>query len=217
MQEKKYTFVADFAIRNRLAYLSHQETLTLFQRCLLRSGLPVAFSEGFNPRPRVSIPLARSVGTQSVAERVCAILTSDVETEPLSRLQDHLPEGCDLLAVRCIEGKCTFHPCIVHYVFHLEGSLSKENLQHLICCQAELTAGGDIQIQRYRAKKRIYEPIDISSFVEKIDFSGNMIEIVCRISPEGTVRIDELMQWLAVEPEQLSEPIKRTEIQWKQN
>ncbi len=192
----------------------------MFQRCLLRTGLSVTFSGGFNPRPRVSIPLARSVGTQSCAERVCAILTSGVEAdrpEFLSRLQRQLPDGCTLLDVRCVEGKCTFQPCQAHYVFHLEASVNDEHQQHLIRCQSQLTRGEDIQIQRYRAKKRVYETIDISPFVETIDFSGNMIEIDCHISPKGTVRIDELMRWLAVQPEQLNEPIKRTEIQWKQN
>ncbi|MCI0499819.1 MAG: DUF2344 domain-containing protein, partial [Planctomycetales bacterium] len=72
MQEHVYTLIADFSIEGNPAYLSHQETLTLFERALVRARVPLVFSGGFNPRPHLSIPLPRSVGTQSAAERICA-------------------------------------------------------------------------------------------------------------------------------------------------
>ncbi|MHB8174784.1 MAG: TIGR03960 family B12-binding radical SAM protein, partial [Nitrospirota bacterium] len=51
-----------------LAMLSHTEIMTLFFRAISRAGLPVAFSEGFNPHPKLSFGPALAVGIESEAE-----------------------------------------------------------------------------------------------------------------------------------------------------
>ena len=220
MQEKRQTLIADFAIQGRLAYLSHQETLTMFQRSLLRAGIPVVFSGGFNPRPRLSIVLPRSVGTQSQAERVCAALTTDRKIDPekvRQQLAIQLPKDCSLLEILCMEGKCSFHAHRVRYVFALAGALKDDQKDYIATCQANVETGQRIEVKRYRAKQKIQQPFDISPYVEQMQFSGNVIEISCRVSQEGTVRIDELMQWLRLETGQLKEPVHRTEVQWIKN
>lgn len=219
MQEKRQTLVADFAVRGRLAYLSHQETLTCLARALLRAGVPVVFSGGFNPRPRVSIPLPRSVGTQSDVERLCAVLST---AQPVDcgaiRLQlgEQLPTGCVLSDVWCVEGKRVFHPSGVCYVFTLAEDLNENRRAFLAQRQKAMKTGQRIEVQRYRARQNIQQPFDISGFVEALQFSQNRVEVCCRVSREGTVRIDELMQWLQLETEQLERPVTRTAIQWEQ-
>ena len=51
-----------------LALLSHNEMMTLFFRAISRAGLPILFSEGFNPHPKVSFGPALAVGIESEAE-----------------------------------------------------------------------------------------------------------------------------------------------------
>lgn len=218
MQEKRHTLIADFAISGRLAYLSHQETMTMLQRALLRAGIPIAFSGGFNPRPRLSIPLPRSVGTQSVAERFCAMLSGDQSsnTDELTlRLSRQLPAGCELLHMECFEGKRSFYPEAVRYVFTLSKHPDDRRREMLSECRDAAEANRPIEVQRYHAKKKKHQPFDISPFVKQLSFSGNRIEVCCRVGQEGTVRIDELMQWLRVKVHELNEPVQRTEIQWK--
>jgi len=220
MQEKRQTLIADFAIQGRLAYLSHQETLTMFQRSLVRAGCPVAFSRGFNPRPRQSIILPRSVGTQSQAERICVILETDeqIDTEKMKhQLALQLPKDCCLLNVQCVEGKSSFYPRTVRYVFTLHDVIEEARKQYLSACQADVESGQRIEVQRYRAKRKICQPFDISPYVEYLKFSAAIIEVSCRVSQEGTVRIDELMQWLRLEVDQLKEPVYRSEVLWEKN
>lgn len=205
-------------MQGRLAYLSHQETLTMLQRALLRGGIPIAFSGGFNPRPRLSVPLPRSVGTQSVTERFCAVLSTEEpihEAVMATHLAEQLPAGCDLLAVQCVEGKQSFHPAGVRYLFTLSDHFDENRQRRLMECRAALEAGQCIEVRRYRAKKKIQQPFDISPFVEALSFAENRIEIFCRVGQEGSARIDELMQWLCIEANEFKEPVKRTEIQWK--
>ena len=220
MQKQIYTLVVDFSIEGDLAYLSHQETLTMFQRALVRASVPLVYSMGFNPHPHLSIPFPRSVGTQSERDRVCA--TVEFSEDCLAqdwrvRIQQQLPAECSVLEAGSISGKCMFHPEGVRYVFHLGSPFDEQFQRHLNGCREQVDEKRPIEIQRYWAKKRRYKQFDLSLYLEELDFSNDQIEVVCAVSQSGTVRVDELMQWLNITPERLAKPVCRTEIKWRQN
>ena len=58
-------------------WMSHLDLMRLFQRAFKRAGLPLTHTQGFNPRPSVSIALPLSVGVESV----CELLDFDLEGE----------------------------------------------------------------------------------------------------------------------------------------
>ena len=220
MQKQIYTLAVDFSIQDELAYLSHQETLKMFQRALVRASVPLAFSNGFNPHPRLSIPFPRSVGTQTLKDRVCAIVEFSEDASRQDwyfRIQQQLPAGCSVLEVQSIPGKPMFHPQGVRYIFHLGHSFGEQLQDHLRDCRKQLDEKSTIEVQRYWAKKKRYKQFDISPYLEALGFTNDQIEVVCSVSQSGTVRVDELMQWLYITPEQFSEPVCRTEINWLQN
>ena len=57
------------------AYISHLDLMRLFQRAFKRAGLPLTHTQGYNPRPSVSIALPMSLG----AESLCELLDFDLE------------------------------------------------------------------------------------------------------------------------------------------
>ena len=68
-------------------FLSHLDLMRLFQRSFKRAGLPLTHTQGFNPRPSVSIALPLSLG----AESRCELLDFDLERPvPLSDIRDRL-------------------------------------------------------------------------------------------------------------------------------
>lgn len=77
-----------FKVEGSLRFLSHAETLRLFQRACVRAGLALRYSEGFNPHPKLSLPLPRSVGVESDDELLCLW----VEREPPADLS-HRGQG----------------------------------------------------------------------------------------------------------------------------
>jgi len=92
----------------RLRYLSHLDLMTLFHRAAVRSGVPIAFSCGFNPHPKIAFGPALSVGVESEAEYL------DMETdvfidllEITKNLNAALPSGMRILAARAIPKKST--------------------------------------------------------------------------------------------------------------
>ncbi len=79
-------------------YLSGLEIQSLWGRSLRRAGLPLAYSQGFNPAPRLSLSPALAVGSESACEFLEAEFTLPVVASELQlRLQPHLPPGVRVL------------------------------------------------------------------------------------------------------------------------
>lgn len=57
-----------FAKLGKIRFTSHRDMARIWERGLRRAGLPVAYSEGFTPRPRISFGLALPTGYESEAE-----------------------------------------------------------------------------------------------------------------------------------------------------
>ncbi len=64
----KQRILVQFSVRGDVRFVSHHDLMRVLGRAARRAGLPVAMSEGFNPRPRISLLLARGVGVASDAE-----------------------------------------------------------------------------------------------------------------------------------------------------
>lgn len=90
-----------FQKTGRAIYISHLDLMRVFQRAFKRAGLPLTHTQGFNPRPSVSIALPLSVGVESG----CELLDFDLEGEKVpcdeirERLNAALVEGVRVLEV----------------------------------------------------------------------------------------------------------------------
>ena len=82
-------------------WISHLDTMRLFQRAFKRAGLNLNHTQGFNPRPSVSIALPLSVGVQSHCELLDFDLEGDTVTcgEIRDRLNGTLIDGVRVLDV----------------------------------------------------------------------------------------------------------------------
>jgi radical SAM-linked protein len=100
-----------FAKLGKIRWTSHRDTARMWERAFRRVSLPVAYSNGFSPRPKVSFGLALSTGYESLAEYLDVDLSAsppegespqpDVE-RLTAGLSAALPEGLDVLAVAAI-------------------------------------------------------------------------------------------------------------------
>jgi radical SAM-linked protein len=89
-----------FAKRGRLRFTSHRDFQRAFERAVRRAGLPVAFSHGFSPHPKISYAGAAPTGAASEAEYLEISLTSEREPEQVrAALDEALPAGLDVLEV----------------------------------------------------------------------------------------------------------------------
>ena len=78
----------------RARWISHLDAMRTLQRGLLRAGVPIRYSEGFNPHALISIVMPLSVGTESVCQLADIRVREDVDLPSLpARLTSVMPEG----------------------------------------------------------------------------------------------------------------------------
>ena len=89
-----------YAKRGRLRFSSTRDFQRALERALRRAGVPMAFSAGFHPHPKVSYANAAPTGTASEAEYFEISVTERVDPDSVRRaLGEALPEGLDVLEV----------------------------------------------------------------------------------------------------------------------
>lgn len=84
---------ARFTKEGMAVYISHLDLMRLLQRAFQRAGLPLTHSQGYNPRPIVSIALPMSLGMESGCELLDFQLEG--ETPPMEEIRDRL--NCALI------------------------------------------------------------------------------------------------------------------------
>jgi radical SAM-linked protein len=87
-----------YAKRGRLRFTSHRDFSRAFERAVFRARIPMAYSSGFNPHPRISYAGAAPTGSASEAEYVELALAEIVDPATvLAQLDAVLPDGLDVL------------------------------------------------------------------------------------------------------------------------
>jgi radical SAM-linked protein len=102
-EEKKdatYCYRLVFSKSGRGRFLSHLEMATALQRAMRRAELPLAYSQGYHPSPKVSFGDALPLGLESQAEEMKLILHQPLLPSEIGRrLNSELPSGLEILEV----------------------------------------------------------------------------------------------------------------------
>ncbi|MBW4630690.1 MAG: TIGR03960 family B12-binding radical SAM protein [Iphinoe sp. HA4291-MV1] len=97
-----------FGKQGGMALVGHLDLMRLFDRALRRAGLPVSFTGGFHPTPRISIAHALPLGTTSSGEIVDFELTQPVDSETFrQKLADALPVDIPIYQVEQVDLKAS--------------------------------------------------------------------------------------------------------------
>ena len=111
-----------FSKTGRLRFLSHLDLMTLFQRAAARAGVPIAFSQGFNPHPKIAFGPAIPVGMESTSEYLDMETSAFVNLlETTKALNSVLPDGLRVLASGTIPSKApSLSGSISRYRYEIE-------------------------------------------------------------------------------------------------
>jgi radical SAM-linked protein len=89
-----------------MRFASHRDIARAIERGVRKAGLPVAYSAGFSPHPKISYPGGAPTGSASEAEYAELSLTRDCEPADVGRRLDAaLPDGIDVIEVVEADGK----------------------------------------------------------------------------------------------------------------
>ena len=199
-------------------FLSHIDLMRTAERCCARAGLAVVYSQGFNPHPRLSMPLPKGVGLASEGDVLALRLDNRLgwdSTAVADALSGQWPAGIEVLSVRLVDPKDSLYPHSVDYrMCLLEGSRQDE--VHAVA--ERVLAAEHLVVERMNPTKRHKaRHIDIRPYWHAVVLTDREVEVTCGIDNSGTVRVEEILRCLGVTQEDLDGPVRRTHIRWRLN
>lgn len=197
-----------FQVTGVLKFLSHLDLLKLFNRALLRAGLPAAYSEGFNPHPKISFGPPRGVGIEGLAEWGDLQLKEELPPqEVMARLNDALPHGVRVISARLLPPEP--HPALMAAirlsVYEAEFAPDVDLTALLERVQAFWQAD-KWEIERRHPKKGV-RIIDVRRGVSKLELVDNRLTLEIPFAEAGAVKPLEVMQ--AVVPDNMTYRLRR--------
>lgn len=179
----------------KVRFTSHRDAARIWERALRRAGLPIASTEGFTPRPKVSFGLALPTGAESVAEYLDIELRSDagdVDLQDLPlRLSSALPNGFDVLVAAVREpGTLSLQEAVTSCTWEL-WSPGLDADDHLAACR--LLDAGELVLERERKGKRSAD--DVRPMLLDLRPDPSRDRLVARLATVGrALRPAELAQ-----------------------
>ncbi len=93
-----------FSKTGALRYVGHLDLNTIWERAARRAGLPLAYTQGFHPQPKMAFASALPLGFSSHCEVMDMRLNEEIDLTSLSaRLQDAMPPGIGVLKVESVD------------------------------------------------------------------------------------------------------------------
>ena len=188
-----------FAKLGRARFLSHLELVTLFSRAIRRAEIPIRFSEGFHPLPKVVFSPALPVGIESIAEYVDLDIDGNTDILELTRKMSHqLPNWFKVLELREIPLK---FPSISDSINKIEYSLSLEDLGEIFLSNSKelhdrIHAFLEMEEKYMEVKRKSgVVRIDLKSWVEKLKLTSDIsLEMALRMREGKTVRPHDVLK-----------------------
>lgn len=192
------SYVMEFSVRGPLAYLSHLELMKVFRQSFRRSGLPISFSEGFNPHMKLSFAIAKGVGLESEGEllEIETDISIDI-VDFMDRINKVIPEG---LKVKSLKEKTISTKSLssmlrkAEYLLEYGDKFSSEEYRRIInnkLNQSEI-------LMEVKTKKSIGVK-DIKEYIYDWKFIEDGVIIQVYAGSEKNLRIDNLLKYLDLE------------------
>jgi len=194
-----------------LRYTSHLDLARTWERVLRRAGVPLIYSQGFNPRPQIQLAAALPLGCESRAEVLDIFLESDVLPEPdelLSQIKRTLPEGLMVYSIKAVDYHApalqTLRSTATYEVILGDDVSIRELQQRIDDLLAQLTI-----LRRRRKKEYDLRPLIVHMEVHPGSPLVLQMQLVSS-QQEGTGRPDEVLEALGLDS--LDAKITRTNM-----
>lgn len=200
-----------FGIEGDLKYLSHHDEMRMLTRAMIRAAWPLAYSQGFNPQPRLTLPLPRAVGTASAAELAVVDLTHAADAATLrAALSAQMPADAPIHAVAVPMSPGTPHPEAVEY----EVELNAEDVARVGEKLDATLAADRLELMRQYGSGKPPRRIDVRPLIERLSLEGSRLVMRLRFEAQGTARPGEVLECLGVAAGEYEHRIRRSRVEW---
>lgn len=174
-------------------FTSHLDVGRTFERAIRRSGIPIAYSEGFHPHQKVAYGPPLSLGFISDSEYLDMQLTQPYSYGVLYRLNQALPPGFKFLDAKPILGKSESLSSIVNLaLYEVELDYPEEEVNARI---QSILSQKSLLVKRSHKQK--VEEIDIARHIRKLDCQGedsrSRVKMFLSLGAEGYARPQEVL------------------------
>ncbi|MBI5669148.1 MAG: DUF2344 domain-containing protein [Chloroflexi bacterium] len=187
-----------------LKYTGHLDTAKLWERVLRRANLPILYSEGFNPHPRIALATALPLGITSECEIVDVSLKEPIMLDGLiERLLAVSPPGLRIYSVVEVPVRSPALQTRVRsaeYRLRFEDGISRDRLQQRI---DTLLGAATVDSQRERKGKSVTVNLRPLIFGLHLDDNGDLIAHLA-VGDQGNLRPDDLLKELGLDDQLVS-------------
>jgi len=191
-----------FSTAETVKYVGHLDLYRAWERALRRAGLPLAYSQGFNPQPRLHFAAALPVGFTGQAELLDVFLDEEVAVEDfLARLAAALPAGIRLVSAEPVPREL---PALQTQVLAADYLVQVETPETSEVFREKLD-GFVLRTEAWRERRRGKEVVryDLRPLVQGIAYLGQTgygqaFRVVMRSESGATGRPDELLDELGL-------------------
>jgi radical SAM-linked protein len=176
-----------FAKHGKVRFTSHRDVARAFERAFRIAALPLAFSRGFSPHPRVSFGLALPTGAESDAEYLDLDLTAPVDVDALpATLTAALPEGLTVTAAAPLEPRAPalmedVTACEWQLVVRLHGAPLTPGALAGITSRA--LACGALPVARQRKGRAVVDDVrEVIEHLEVLDATDDGVRVHLRLT-----------------------------------
>lgn len=187
-------------------YISHLDLARALERALNRAGLPVAYTQGFNRRPRLSLAAALPLGYTSEAEIADVWLTEPVSPEQfVTHLAEKMPPGVTLKSARLVPpGTPSLQQQLAESVYEVR-FLEPVDESALRARVADLLSAETLIREKHRAKGNRPQqfdlrPLIIDAIVLPGSEDGARMQMRLVQTASQTGRPDDVLAALAIDP-----------------
>jgi radical SAM family uncharacterized protein/radical SAM-linked protein len=176
-------------------YLSHLNLIRVFDRACRRARIPLVYSHGFNPHPKISFGPSLSLGFTSDAEYLDLEIDGSFRGGLADLLNCCLPPGLQITTVKPIKQKVVSLTAAINLAEY-EVNLKESNIDEMDFKRSleKLLAAENIEVER-RVKGK-YKTINIRPYIVSVAHSDCCLRIKTKAIDNRTVRIGEILQKL---------------------
>jgi radical SAM-linked protein len=206
-----WRYAVQFAIGGDVRFLSHHDTMRMFERAATRAGLPLRYSEGFNPNPKLMLPLPRPVGVAGLEEWMLLQLQEPLESAAVrGSLAGYVPEGVRLADCWCVAGSASWQAQEALYEVPLESDLTALLPEHI----ARVMAAASGVLTRRMGPGKPAKSVDARRFVRGLDLCDQRLAMRVGFESGATARPSEVLELLGLPAQPYASRVTRVHITW---
>ena len=189
--EEILRFRVHYEKRGYSKYLSHLDLIRIFARAARRANVPLVYTQGFNPHPKMSFGPSLSLGITSEAEYLDMDISAEFEGDAIMAFNPFLPDGLQLISARRINEKIQTLNQIINTAEY-EVDLGEETLAEKTIKETLIREEIPTQ-RRVKGREKI---VDIRPYIEKLEIDGKRLKVRTRTIDNRSVRMSEILRLL---------------------